>query len=146
MKDLLKIAGNVMDNFNPETDSANDFENLPDGQYVGLIEEVKSRKNEKGTEWISLKVSVEHDEEEDKYKGRLIFVSFFFTEKQVERQIKTITKMVHDLGFEALPLTAWEDLDTLAENLQALVGTEVQIDQQTSKSGYTNHTVSSTEE
>ncbi len=89
-----------------------------------------------------MKVEVTADEQEDKYVGRLIFVSFFFTEKQVERQIKTITKMVHDLGFEALPLTAWESLETLAENLQGLVGQDVIIDQKTSKSGYANHTVS----
>lgn len=141
MDDLLKIAGNVLENFNPETDSANDFENLPDGVYKGLIAEVTSRKNEKGTTWVSLNVEIIDGEK----KGRKLFVNYFFTEKMAERSIKYIVKLVHDLGFEALSLDAFKSIETLADALQALVGTEVSVEQATSKSGYTNHDVSASE-
>jgi len=138
MDDLLKIAGNVMDNFNPETDSANDFENLPDGQYKGLLTEVKGRKNEKGTQWVGLQFEILDGD----YKGRFIFVNYFFTEKTAERSIKTIIKLIHNLGFEPLTVDAFKSVDDLAEALQGLVGTEAAIKQATSKSGFTNYDVS----
>lgn len=145
MDDLLKIAGNVMENFNPETDSANDFENLPDGRYNGVITEVKHRKNEKGTNWIAIKVEIESDEYEDKYKGRFLFVSHFFTEKTTDRSIKYIIKLVHDLGFEPLTLDAFKSFETLEESLQGIVGSKVTVDQKTSKSGFANYDVASAE-
>lgn len=145
MDDLLKIAGNVMENFNPETDSANDFENLPDGRYTGLLSEVSAPTSSNGNQRLSLKFEITSDEFEDKYKGRLLFVPFFFSEKIAERSIKYVIKMVHDLGFEPLGVDAFKSLDDLAEALQGLVGTEAQLDQKTSKNGFANYEITATE-
>ena len=76
MEDLLNIANKVMENFNPAVDKVDDFENLPDGEYSCLLEDVTARTSEKGTNWISFKFSVMTGEHEN----RLIFVllEYFF--------------------------------------------------------------------
>lgn len=140
MEDLLKIAGNIMQNFNPETDSADDFSPLADGQYTTLITEVSNRTSEKGTKSVYIKAQIISEVNKD----RFIFVNFYFTEKTASRSIKQIIKMVHDLGFEELPLTAFESVETLAEALSALVGTEVLIDQAT-KNDFANHAITAVE-
>lgn len=141
MDDLLKIAGNVMDNFNPETDSANDFEDLADGVYTGLLTEVGHRTSEKGTKSIFLKFEITSDNA----KGRFIWVNHYFTEKTTERSIKYILKLVHDYGFE-LTLDAFKSLEELSENLQGLVGKSAEIVQKTSKSGFANYDVTPIED
>lgn len=135
---LLEKAQEIMGTFDPEKDSVSEFENLPDGDYLGLLEEVTARKSEeKGTEWISLSFSVI---EEGEYQGRLIFVNFFFTEKTTDRSIKGIIKTAHDFGYE-LPTDAFADLETLAEYLGSMAGETAIITQKTSKSGFANFTV-----
>lgn len=141
MEDLLKIAGNVMENFNPETDSANDFQDLPDGQYTGLITEIGNRTSEKGTQSVFLKVEIT----EGDHKGRFIFVNYYFTEKTTERSIKMVLKLVHAFGFE-LTVDAFKSIEELTENLQGLVGSEAIVTQKTSKTGFANHDVVAKEE
>ena len=72
MDDLLNIATKTMEGFDPAKDSVDDFEEIKDGDYTGLLEDVTARKNDKGTEWISFKFSILDNEE---YKNRFIFVN-----------------------------------------------------------------------
>lgn len=139
MDDLLKIAGNVMDNFNPETDSVSDYENLPDGKYDALVAEVGHRTSEKGTKSVFLKFEIAGG----KFEGRNTWANFYFTEKMAEVTIKRILKMVHDFGFE-LTIDAFKSVEELSENLQGLVGNEAEIVLKTSKSGYQNVEVNPT--
>lgn len=141
MDDLLKIAGNVMENFNPETDSASDFDNLPDGTYEVLITDVSHRTSEKGTKSVALKTEITSEA----HNGRFLFVNYYFTEKTTERSIKTVLKLVNTLGFENLTVDAFKSIETLSDSLQALVGTEAIIKQTTSKSGFANQEVSAKE-
>jgi len=134
--DLLKIAGNVMENFDPAVDSADDFEDIKDGEYSCLLEEITNRENDKGTTWISLQFSILEGE----YTGRYLFVNFFFTEKTQERSVKGLIKLAHEFEYE-LPLEAFTDLSTLSEALQPLCGTNATVRQTTGKSGFTNHKV-----
>lgn len=137
MDDLLNIAQKTMENFNPAVDKVDDFENLPDGEYSCLLEDVTARKSEeKGTEWMSFKFSVMSGE----YENRLIFVNYFFTEKTVERSIKGITKLAYEFGYE-IPVESWTNLETLAETLNAMAGNQATVKQSTSKNGYTNYKV-----
>lgn len=139
--DLLNIAGKVMEKFNPVTDSADDFEDIKDGEYSCLLEEVKDRVSaEKGTKWISLQFSILEGES----AGRFLFVNYFFTEKTTERSIKGLIKLAHEFGYE-LPLEAFSDLSTLSEALQSLCGTNAIVKQTTSKSGFANHKVTPVE-
>lgn len=145
MDNLLDIANKTMENFDPAVDKVDDFENLPDGEYSCLLEDVTARKSEEtGSNWISFKFSVMSGEHEN----RLIFVNYFFTEKTVERSIKGITKLAYEFGYE-LPLVeilsqaneTTEQLKALAETLNSMAGNQATVKQTTSKNGYANYKV-----
>ena len=135
--ELLDIAGKVMENFNPATDSvADEYENVPDGEYSVIITDVSARENEKGTEWISLQCEVT----EGDCQGRLIFVNYWFTEKTKMGSTKKIFKLAFNFNYE-LQLEAFENLETLAETLETLKGTMGVVTQTTNKNGYANHSI-----
>lgn len=136
MDNLLNIATEVMEKFDPAVDKVDDFEKLPDGEYTCLLEDVTSKSNEKGTNWISFKFSVIEGE----YENRLIFVNYFFTEKMAERSIKGINKLAYDFGY-GLPLEAFTTLETLAETLNTISGNQAVVKQTTSKNDFTNYKV-----
>lgn len=136
MDDLLNIATKTMEGFNPATDTVDNFEKLPDGDYNCLLEDVTAKVSEKGTNWISFKFSVMDGD----YENRLIFVNFFFTEKTIERSIKGISKLAYDFGYE-LPIDAFSSLDNLAETLNQMAGNQATVHQTTSKNDYTNYKV-----
>lgn len=136
MDDLLSIASKTMEGFNPATDPVDSFKKLQDGEYNCLLEEVTARKNDKGTNWVSLKFSIM----DGASAGRLIFVNYFFSEKMVEISIKAINKLAYDFGFE-LPVEAFTSLETLAETLNGLAGNQAIVKQTTSKNDFTNYTV-----
>lgn len=141
MDDLLNIASKTMEGFNPATDSVDNYENLPDGDYNCLLEEVTARvSEEKGTNWLSLKFSVMNGD----YTNRLIFVNFFFTEKTMERSIKSIIKLAYDFGYE-LPSEAFTSYKTLADTLNGLAGNQAIVKQTTSKNGFANYKVTPVE-
>lgn len=135
MNDLLNIASKTMEGFNPATDSVDNFEKLPDGEYGCLLEDVTARKNDNGTKWISCKFSITSGD----YENRLIFVNYFFTEKTTERSIRAITKLAYDFNYE-LPLEAFTTLETLAETLNAMAGNQAMV-KQTTKNDFSNYKV-----
>lgn len=136
MNDLLSLASKTMEGFNPATDSVDNFEKLPDGDYNCVLDEVTARKNDKGTNWISFKFSVL----EGDCANRLIFVNYYFTEKTAERSIKGITKLAYEFGYE-LPVEAFTSYESLAETLNAMAGNQATVTQSTSKNDFTNYKV-----
>ena len=137
MDDLLSIAQKTMEKFDPATDKVDDFEEVADGEYSCLLEDVTARKSEeKGTNWISFKFSIM----EGDYENRYLFVNYFFTEKTIERSIKGITKLAYEFGYE-LPTEAFTNYDTLAETLNSMAGNQAIVKKSTSKNGYTNYKV-----
>ena len=136
MDDLLNIATKTMEGFNPATDSVDNFEKLPDGEYNCLLEEITARKSEKGTNWISFKFSVMDGD----YANRLIFVNYYFTEKTMERSVKGITKLAYEFGYE-LPLEAFTSYESLAETLNGMAGRQAIVKQTTSKNDFANYKV-----
>lgn len=136
MDNLLDIANKVMEGFDPATDTVDDFEKLPDGEYTCLLEDVTARKNDKGTNWIAFKFSVMSGD----YENRLIFVNYFFTDKTTERSIKAITKLAYEFGYE-LPIDAFATFESLAETLSAMAGNQATVKQTTSKNDFTNYKV-----
>ncbi len=137
MDDLLNIATKTMAGFDPAKDSVDDFEEIKDGEYSGLLEEVTARKNDNGTNWISFKFSILDNEE---YKNRFIFVNYFFTEKTIERSIKAINKVAYEFGYQ-LPVDAFTSLETLAETLNGMAGNQATISKKTSNNGFANYKV-----
>lgn len=140
MDDLLNIASKTMEGFDPAKDSVDDFEEIKDGEYNGLLEDVTARKSDKGTNWISFKFSILDNEE---YKNRFIFVNYFFTEKTIERSIKALNKVAYDFGYQ-LPVDAFTSLETLAETLNGIAGNQAVIEKKTSNSGFVNYKVTPT--
>ena len=136
MDDLLNIAQKTMENFDPATDKVDDFEEVADGEYTCLLEDVTARVSEKGTNWISLKFSIMEGDNE----GRFLFVNYFFTEKTVERSIKGITKLAYEFGYE-LPTDAFTSYESLAETLNGMAGNQATVKKSTSKNGFTNYKV-----
>lgn len=134
--DLLSIASKTMEGFNPATDSVDNFDKLPDGDYDCVLDEVTARKNDKGTNWISLKFSVLTGDN----ANRCIFVNYYFTEKTVERSIKAITKVAYEFGYE-LPVEAFTSYESLAETLNGMAGNQAVVTQTTSKNDFTNYKV-----
>ena len=137
MDDLLNIATKTMEGFDPATDSVDTFEDIKDGEYNALLEDVTARKNDKGTNWISFKFSILDNEE---YKNRFIFVNYFFTEKTIERSIKAINKVAYEFGYQ-LPVDAFTSLDTLAETLKGMAGNQAVVKKTTGNSGFVNYKV-----
>lgn len=136
MSDLMSIASKTMEKFNPATDSVSDFEDVKDGVYECLLEDVTARQNEKGTNWISFRFSITSGENEN----RNIFVNYYFTEKTMERSIKAVSKLAYEFGYE-LPVEAFTDYNTLAETLNAMAGNQATVEQKTSKSDFKNFKV-----
>lgn len=137
MDDLLNIATKTMERFDPAKDSVDNFEEMPDGEYTGLLEEVTARKNDNGTNWINFKYSILDNEE---YNNRFIFVNYFFTEKTVERSIKMLTKLAYEFGYQ-LPIESFANYETLAETLNGMAGNQATVKKTTAKSGFVNYTV-----
>lgn len=135
MDDLLNIATKTMEGFNPATDKVDNFEEIADGSYSCLLEKVTARKNEKGTNWISLDFSIMDSED-----NRHIFVNYFFTEKTVERSIKAITKLAYEFGYQ-LPVESFSSYETLADTLNGMAGNQAVVDKKTSNSGFVAYKV-----
>lgn len=136
MNDLLNMANKVMTEFNPATDKVENFERVPDGDYNCLIEEVVYKQNEKGTKWVSMKCTIIDGE----YENRLIFVNYFFSEKTMERSIKSLIKLAYLLGYQ-LPDNTFQDVPTIAEVFNQFAGNKILVNQKTSKNDYVNHSV-----
>lgn len=137
MDDLLSIAQKTMENFDPATDKVDDFEEVADGEYACLLEDVTARKSEQtGNNWIGFKFSIMEGEN----VGRYLFVNFFFTEKTIERSIKAINKLAYDFGYE-IPADAYTGYENLAETLNAMAGNQATVKKTTSKNGFANYKV-----
>ena len=139
MNDLLNLATKTMEGFNPATDSVDNFEEIADGTYNCVLDDVTARKNDKGTNWISFKFSIL----EGDYANRIIFVNYFFTEKMAERSIKGIIKLAYDFGYE-LPLETFTTYDSIAETLKAMAGNTATVTK-TTKNDFSNYKVTPVE-
>ena len=97
---LMDKAINIMAGFNPATDSVSNFEEIKDGTYECVIEEIIGKVSENtGNEYLTIKFSVVGEE----CNGRLIYVNKYVTEKTESRTIKECLKLMHDYDYE-LPL------------------------------------------
>lgn len=135
MDELLEIAQKTMEGFNPATDKVNDYEEVVDGDYSCLLEKVTAKVSESGNNYISFDFSIMSNDD-----NRHIFVPYFFTDKTMERSIKSLSKLAFDFGYE-LPVEAFTSYDTLAETLNNMAGNQATVNKKTSKSGFTNYKI-----
>lgn len=133
MEEMLQIAKETMEEFNPETDSVSDFEPIPDGEYNVLLEEVELKESQGGTPNISFKYSVIDGEQE----GKFIWDNHYLTLKTIKFQTKKLAKIAFILGFE-LPVDTFNSYERIVEVFNQMAGTTGVGEKTTNKSGYSN--------
>ena len=142
MDDLLTLASELAENNNYKTADNNYEEKKPDGLYSVLIESIKLRTSEStGTQWFSIVAKVlEGDYVEDKF-----YVSYFLTEKTVKRTLSKLMKLINSCGYD-IDVAMFNDVDTIEEGLQELVGSNLFLDKKTSKKGFVDYSFMNEEE
>lgn len=116
MGNLLDVASEIFEKgFDPEKDPVTDFENLPDGVYEAVIEDLECRQSEKGTEWFSFKCDILSGDQ----AGRKFFANLFLTEKTSKTSCKRMMKFAFLFG-EELNLVDFGDTDIVVEKVKGV--------------------------
>lgn len=142
MDDLLTLASELAENNNYKTADNTYEEKKPDGLYSVLIESIKLRTSEStGTQWFNIVAKVlEGDYVEEKF-----YVSYFLTEKTVKRTLAKLMKLINSCGYD-IDVSMFNDVDTIEEGLQELVGSNLFLDKKTSKKGFVDYSFMNEEE
>ena len=142
MDDLLMLASELAENNNYKTADNNYEEKKPDGVYSVLIESIKLRTSEStGTQWYSIVAKVlEGDYVEEKF-----YVSYFLTEKTVKRTLSKLMKLINSCGYD-INVAMFNDVESIEEGLQELVGSTLYLDKKTSKKGFVDYSFMNEEE
>ena len=142
MDDLLMLASELAENNNYKTADNNYEEKKPDGVYSVLIERIKLRTSEStGTQWYSIVAKVlEGDYVEEKF-----YVSYFLTEKTVKRTLSKLMKLINSCGYD-IDVAMFNDVESIEEGLQELVGSTLYLDKKTSKKGFVDYSFMNEEE
>ena len=142
MDDLLTLASELAENNNYKTADNNYEEKKPDGVYSVLIESIKLRTSEStGTQWYSIVTKVlEGDYVEEKF-----YVSYFLTEKTIKRTLAKLMKLINSCGYD-IDVAMFNDVESIEEGLQELVGSTLYLDKKTSKKGFVDYSFMNEEE
>ena len=142
MDDLLMLASELAENNNYKTADNNYEEKKPDGVYSVLIESIKLRTSEStGTQWYSIVAKVlAGDYVEEKF-----YVSYFLTEKTVKRTLSKLMKLINSCGYD-IDVAMFNDVESIEEGLQELVGSTLYLDKKTSKKGFVDYSFMNEEE
>ncbi|OAO77605.1 hypothetical protein A0O32_2470 [Anoxybacillus flavithermus] len=118
--------------FNPHQTNVDDngYDNLPDGIYDAILEDVQFRVNDKGTEWISLTFTIINEG----YENRKYFANYWLTEKQLEQNIKKLWGHAAQVFNVELTVDDIANIETaVVEKLQEALGTQVELELKTSR-------------
>ena len=142
MDDLLTLASELVENNNYKTADNNYEEKKPDGLYNVLIESIKLRTSEStGTQWFNIVAKVlEGDYVEEKF-----YVSYFLTEKTVKRTLAKLMKSINSCGYD-VDVSMFNDVESIEQGLQELVGNSLYLDKKTSKKGFVDYSFMNEEE
>lgn len=142
MDDLLTLASELAENNNYKTADNNYEEKKPDGLYSVLIESIKLRTSENtGTQWFNIVAKVlEGDYVEEKF-----YVSYFLTEKMVKRTLAKLMKLINSCGYD-IDVSMFNDVESIEQGLQELVGNSLYLDKKTSKKGFIDYSFMNEEE
>lgn len=123
---LKDMASQILaDGFDPKTSPVSDFENLPDGEYDAILENVEWRVSQDGGfEWLSLAFEILNDG----FEGRKHFgMISFANERMVGLNIKRAMKTASAVGVELDPEVFEEPETALVEAFEDGLGTEVAL-------------------
>lgn len=128
----------LAEGFDPATSPVSDFENLPDGEYDAILENVEWRTSKDGGfEWLSLAFEILNDG----FEGRKHFGMISFNnENMIGLNMKRAMKTAHAVGVELSPEDFEEPETALVEAFEDGLGTEVSLTLSSYKSKKTGKT------
>ena len=130
---LKELAQKMLnEGFDPNVTNVNEENNfdLPDGIYDAILEDVQFRVNDKGTEWISLTLTIINEG----YENRKYFANYWLTEKQLEQNIKKLWGHAAQVFNVELTIDDIANIETAVVNkLQTALGTQVELELKTNR-------------
>jgi len=130
---LKELAQKMLnEGFDPNVTNVNEENNfdLPDGIYDAILEDVQFRVNDKGTEWISLTLTIINEG----YENRKYFANYWLTEKQLEQNIKKLWGHAAQVFNVELTIDDIANIETaVVDKLQTALGTQVELELKTNR-------------
>src|SRR5690625_1533178 len=122
---LMDIAASILDEgFDAKKDPVSDFEDLPDGTYYAMLENVEWRVSDSGFEWLSLVFEITEGE----YEGKKFFGMISFNNERFQaRNIKLAMQTAAAVGVTLQPEDFAEPETALVEAFQDGLGQEVDL-------------------
>jgi hypothetical protein len=130
---LKELAAQILaEGFDPNTSNVDqsDYDNLPDGIYDAILEDVQFRVNDKGTEWISLTLSIINEG----FENRKFFANYWLTEKKMAENIKKLWGHAAQVFGIELTVEDIANIETdVVEKLKEALGNQVELEIKTSR-------------
>lgn len=131
---LFMIASELIENNNYEKDTFQN-ETKPDGEYSVVIESIKLKQSEStGTQWFDFVLKVIDGE----YIEEKFYVKLYLSEKTIQSSIAKIMRLIKSVGYQ-LDREMFNNLETILNSLQPLVGETVILTKETTKKGFINY-------
>lgn len=123
--DLQAMAASILaDGFDPATSPVSDFENLPEGTYDAIFNNVEWRTSDSGWEWLSVQFEILNEGFEGrKYFGMISFI----TESMIGMNMKLAMKTGHAVGVAITPEDFVQPEVNLVAAFQNGLGKEVEL-------------------
>lgn len=130
---LKELAAQILaEGFDPKSANVDqgDYDNLPDGIYDAILEDVQFRINDKGTEWVSMTLSIINEG----YDNRKFFANYWLTEKKMEENIKKLWgHATQVLGVELTVEDIADIQNSAIEKLKESLGNQVELELKTNR-------------
>lgn len=122
---LMDLAAGILEEgWDPKKDSVNEWDNLPDGTYYAMLENVEWRVSDSGFEWLNLVFEITDGEHE----GKKFFGMISFNNEQFQaRNIKLAMQTAAAVGVTLQPEDFAEPETALVEAFQDGLGQEVDL-------------------
>src|SRR5690625_4406213 len=122
---LMDAAAQILaDGFDRKKGAVSDFEDLPEGTYAAMLENVEWRTSDNGFEWLSLQFEIlEEGFENRKFFGMISFSN----ERFLNMNIKLAMRVAAAHGVELQPEDFSQPETSLVEAFQDAVGIETDL-------------------
>lgn len=122
---LMDAAAQILaDGFDRKKGAVSDFEDLPEGTYEAMLEDVEWRISDSGFEWLSLQFEILSEG----FEGRKYFGMISFNnERFMNMNIKLAMRVAAAVGVELQPEDFATPETTLVEAFQDGLGMEVDL-------------------
>jgi len=122
---LMEAAAQILaDGFDKKKGAVSDFEELPEGTYEALLENVEWRTSDKGHEWLSLQFEILSEGFENrKYFGAIFYSNESFLNQNIKLTMRCGAAVGVDIEAEDFEVPE----ESLVEAFQDGIGQEVDL-------------------